>query len=77
LNSFDVDAGRECKAVAGAGHSNQVVDVASSDGQVVSVGMDDTLRFVDVSKKEFKCVFPPLCFPASVSSRESELADVE
>lgn len=43
----------ECDNIKGKGHSNQVQDMAISDGVLVSVSMDDTIRFTQVETKEY------------------------
>lgn len=49
---------------SGKGHSNQVQDMAVTDGKLVSVGMDDTIRFTDLSNNQFgydTVIFQTIC----------------
>jgi len=51
INTFSAEG--HCTPVQGTGHSNQVMAIATDSGRVVSVGMDDTLRQIDVTKLAF------------------------
>jgi WD40 repeat protein len=42
--------------VKGSGHTNQVSGFAVDSGSLWSIGMDDTVRCIDISKKEFTYV---------------------
>ncbi|KAI9021940.1 WD40-repeat-containing domain protein [Hyaloraphidium curvatum] len=46
--------------VQGVGHTNQVVGLAKAATQVVSAGMDDSARFIDVEKGAFTQASVPL-----------------
>lgn len=37
----------------GKGHSNQIQDMVVADGNLISVSMDDTIRFTDLSQNQF------------------------
>ncbi|KAJ3029775.1 UNVERIFIED_CONTAM: hypothetical protein HDU68_011190 [Siphonaria sp. JEL0065] len=58
--------------VTGAGHSNQVKGLAAeSNGRVVSVGLDDTLRSIDNGTKSFNAAATGTNgIPAGVDSRD-------
>ena len=43
--------------INGAGHSNQISRVAIAGGNLFTAGMDDTVRVVDLAKKEYVCSF--------------------
>lgn len=46
-------ASGESAVFTGKGHSNQVQDMVVTNGNLVSVGMDDTIRFTDLSNNQF------------------------
>lgn len=59
LNNFfshywDADTGdNDC--FTGKGHTNQVTKMVVNDnGELVTCSMDDTLRFTDLSKKQYR-----------------------
>ena len=43
-------------AVTGAGHTNQVTDMVVDGDNLISVGVDDFVRFTSVSAKQFRSV---------------------
>ena len=43
-------------ALSGTGHTNQVTGLAASGNTVVSTGMDDSARFIDVAGNSFRWV---------------------
>lgn len=55
VHSF-TKGGNECRPVKGAGHSNGVVALAATGDRVASVGMDDSLRFIETSSTSFRSV---------------------
>ncbi|CAJ0904569.1 11324_t:CDS:10 [Entrophospora sp. SA101] len=42
------------KSINGQGHTNQIVQIISQGNKIVSVGMDDKVKFIDNSTKTFK-----------------------
>ncbi|XP_064599768.1 WD repeat-containing protein 1-like [Liolophura sinensis] len=52
INYWDPVTG-ECESIKGKGHSNQVQDMVISDGVLITVSMDDTIRFTQVDTKEY------------------------
>jgi hypothetical protein len=52
VNSFASTG--ECTPVAGVGHANQVLALSGAGPGLVSVGMDDSVREIDVAAKSFK-----------------------
>ncbi|KAM9362415.1 WD repeat-containing protein 1 [Symphorus nematophorus] len=69
INYWDVETG-ENDCFSGKGHSNQVSKmVTDEDNELVTCSMDDTLRFTNISKKEYSaCDVVKMDFqPKSVS----------
>ena len=40
--------------LSGAGHSNQVSAMSADAGKIISVGMDDSIRSINVANKTFE-----------------------
>ena len=58
---WDADTG-ENDCISGKGHSNQVSKMVTNEaGELVTCSMDDTLRFTNINKKEYRCVFCHRC----------------
>jgi WD40 repeat protein len=49
------DAQGERTPVRGPGHSNGVVALASAANRIASVGMDDSLRFIETQDVTYRC----------------------
>ncbi|XP_022094433.1 WD repeat-containing protein 1-B-like [Acanthaster planci] len=43
----------ECEATTGKSHTNMLMDMSTNGDTLVTVGMDDKIRFIDTIKKEF------------------------
>lgn len=52
IYGWDANTG-ECTAVEGKGHTNQVTDMVVAGDWLITIGMDDTIRFTSLSKNEY------------------------
>ncbi|CAG8441277.1 17396_t:CDS:10 [Dentiscutata heterogama] len=66
--------GRSATVVGGNSHTNSVTQLASQGNKVVSVGMDDTVRMIDVDVKSFSTsVVPTGALPKGVAVTENKI----
>ncbi|CAG8763804.1 10788_t:CDS:10 [Cetraspora pellucida] len=73
-NSFNFDIYLNCAVVGGNTHTNSVTQLASKGKNVVSVGMDDTVRMIDADVKSFgTSVIPTGALPKGIAVSENKI----
>ena len=55
--AWDDLGSKGAKPLSGNGHTNQVCGIAKAGSAMVSIGMDDTIRFIDTNVSSFQYYF--------------------